>query len=491
VVQPIHLIDVAVPLCALQPVRRGPKCGEFRRVVHGGKHGPWARTRQTRVVIERASTTDLMQRAVDVEDVPTQIAAVLVLEGAADLDPAHLAAVTGRRLARVPRLRQRLRRAPIGCGRPYWTDDPTFDPQGHVDVVACAPPGDEPALLDAAVAVAMRRLPASRPLWAATVVTGLSGNRLALVVVLHHVVADGTGGLAVLGTLVDTGPSSPERSRRPHQPRRPPSGRELAVDAWSARWRAVTDARVWFRQLGKAVQELATTGVPAASRSSLNRPIGSRRALRVARMPLPAALATAHNYGATVNDVVLTATAGALRRLLSSRGETVPQLVISVPTSRRRTTSDLELGNQVGVMPIAVPTGSDPVDRLKSVAAITGRRKRRATGSSGAVVEPVFRALGALGLVGWFIAHQRMINTLVSDVRGPETPMTFLGAPIVDVIPVSDVYGNVPVAFTALSYADTLTVSIMADPGLLPELAELTAQLQDELDALGGSARSG
>ena len=87
----------------------------------------------------------------------------------------------GERVCAVPRMRQRLHRAPPGCGRPYWADDPAFDIRHHVRQVACAAPGDERALLDVAAALIARPLPRSRPLWSATVVTGLDDGGTGLV----------------------------------------------------------------------------------------------------------------------------------------------------------------------------------------------------------------------------------------------------------------------------------------------------------------------
>src|ERR1035441_3504146 len=96
------------------------------------------------------------------------------------------------RIGAVPRLRQRLYRAPPGCGRPYWADDPAFD----IDE-------DARALLDLAATQLGEPLPRSRPLWSATFVTGLADGGTGLLAIMDQVLAEGIAGLAVLGTLVD------------------------------------------------------------------------------------------------------------------------------------------------------------------------------------------------------------------------------------------------------------------------------------------------
>src|SRR5579859_3637148 len=131
------------------------------------------------------------------------IGAVLVLDAAPGFSVAGARRLLGERIQAVPRLRQRLYRAPPGCGRPYWADDPAFDVGRHVRQVRCPPPGDERALLDLAAAQLGEPMPRSRPLWSATFVTGLADGGTALLLIMDHVLADGIAGLAVLGALAD------------------------------------------------------------------------------------------------------------------------------------------------------------------------------------------------------------------------------------------------------------------------------------------------
>ena len=110
-------------------------------------------------------------------------------------------------------------RPPLGCGAQIWVDDPAFDPARHVRVRHCPAPGDEPTLLDLA-AVMTEPLSRAHPPWAAVVVPGLAGGELAVVLVLHHVLADGLGGLAILSRLVDGAPAGPVPAFPRSAPRR-------------------------------------------------------------------------------------------------------------------------------------------------------------------------------------------------------------------------------------------------------------------------------
>ncbi len=433
-----------------------------------------------RMGVERLSPTDVMELVCDVTGTSMQVAAVLVLDTAAPLDASAVRAALQGRITAVPRLRQRLLDVPFGCGRPVWIDDSSFDIGNHVDSVACASPGDEQALMGVIADTVTRRLQPGRPLWSATLVTGLAQGRCALVVVFHHVLADGMGGLAVLARLVDGNPGN----TGPDFPRRPPRPRDLLIDVLRSDGQALARLPAGLRRLRIAAAELGTSNNPRAPRCTLNRPIGTGRALAVARAELGAVHAAAHAQGGTVNDVVVTAVAGALRAVLADRGESINQLVVSMPVSARRRASATDLGNQVGVIPVTVPTTGEPTQRLAAVARITRQRKIATPGSSAALLGPVFRALAKAGAFQWFIDRQHMINTFVSNLRGPEQRLTLFGVPVVEVIPVPMITGNVTVAFAALSYAGGLNVTVIADPELCPDLSDIARALRREFDVL-------
>jgi Wax ester synthase-like Acyl-CoA acyltransferase domain len=162
-------------------------------------------------LIERASAIDLMELASDFGPVPLQVGAILVSGPGESLAAGEVRDALADRICAIARLRQQLVPAPPGCGRPVWVDDPEFDVARHVHEVACSPPGDEGALLRAAAGVVTVPLPPGQPLWSATIVTGLAGDACAVIVVFHHVLADGMGGLAVLASLVDGAVNAPRQ----------------------------------------------------------------------------------------------------------------------------------------------------------------------------------------------------------------------------------------------------------------------------------------
>jgi WS/DGAT/MGAT family acyltransferase len=250
--------------------------------------------------VDRVSPGDLIQLASDGGPAPMQVGVILLLDPARPVRLADVRARLADRARRVPRLRQRLMRVPFGCGRPIWVDDADFDIARHVGSLAC-PPSDGEALHALVAHLVTQRLPMSRPLWSVMVITGLDDGASALVAVMHHVVADGIGGLALLGQLVDgvtvDGATAPLDSPKP-----PPPASRLLSDATAARLRVVRVPSA-VRLLHDGVAELRTGGRLSAPACSLNRPTGPRRELRVLHADLSAVREVAHANTATVNDV--------------------------------------------------------------------------------------------------------------------------------------------------------------------------------------------
>ncbi len=444
------------------------------------------RTELGRAAIDRASASDRAFLAMDTGQVPEQFGVLLTLyaegEGEGGLDLASARLLLADRIRAVPRLRQRLVRVPLGCGGPIWVDDTQFDIRRHVRAVACPKPGREQQLLDTAVSVISEPLPRDAPLWAAVLITSPTGGALALVIVLHHALADGIGGLAVLTGLID----APREESGANFPRSAPLAPALAREAFRARLRGLRRARQSWQLLRRSMGAGGGLRPPRAAPYSLNQRTGRSPRLAVVHVDLVAVQAAAHRHGATTNDAVLVVVAGALRRVLRGRGESADALVMTVPVSGRGRADGPDLGNMVSPMLVTVPATGELPDRLRRVAAQVRAQKAAASGPPPiALLGWLFRPLAALGGYRWYLNHQHRFHTLVTHVRGPAAPVTFAGALVASAIPVGlGPGGNVPVYFEVLSYAGTLTVTATADPDHFPELSTLTEALRAEFDLL-------
>ncbi len=440
--------------------------------------------------IERAAPIDLMYLAMQGSTVPEQFGAIVVLRPVSGFDAAAATSLLADRIGAVPRLRQRVMRVPPGCGRALWVDDAGFDITQHVESLTCPSPGDERALLEVAAGLVLRPLCLDRPLWAAAFVEGLSGGRVALIFVIQHALADGLGGLAVLGALVDGAPA-PEPGAFPMPP---PSRGRLAADAFHTRTRALIKVAARIGT-GDGAPRVRGPGIGRAAPCSLLQPTGPRRRVAVATAPLGQVRDVAHRHGATVNDIVLTAIGGTLHTCLERRGEHISAFIVGIPVSERHAASATTPGNRVSRTRALIPGGGDFLERLKHVTKVMQVSKRTALRPSVAfVAAAIVRATVALGVYGWYMRRQRYLHTIVTNVHGADVQLTFGGAPITEIVPLAvDGGSNVTVSFAVLSYMDTLTITVIADPDAMPDLAHLTAALQAELDTLtrGGSLSTG
>ena len=145
------------------------------------------------------------------------------------------------------------------------------------------------------------------------------------------------------------------------------------------------------------------------------------------------------------------------------------------------------LGNQSGAVPIRLPATGAALDRLRAVARITRVEKLSARGASAAVLGPLFRAVARVGLYQWFVDHQRVVHTFVTNLKGPTSALSLGGFPIVDIVPLTIAVGNVTVSFTVLSYTGRLT--IVSDLTTCPDLDVLRDALAAEFAAITGRVR--
>ncbi len=455
--------------------------------------------------LDRARPDDLLQLAVDKGGrVPMAIGALLVLGPGSRVAADDLRDLLLARSAAVPRLQQRLRATPPLGGRAVWLDAGSAAVSRCVDSVEVASMAMSPgssdavrprgaaavdrALLDAAAELVLTRLPTDGPLWRARSLMRPDGTVAALALVAHHVVADGMGGLAVLGALADRPPGRggadagdaivdpggrraeggggarhpDRRATAPPNPCRP--GRSWRATRGRTGWPGC-GARVPVRGTSRGASTSSGCGVRAwpSGAACWGRPAAGG-ASSWPRPTSQAVLHHAHANGATVNDVVVTAVTGALVELLARRGERVAELVVSVPVSRRRQGEAGALGNQTGVVPVRVPAVPDATARLAALVAERDRVGAPGRGGSAAVLTPAFRGLAAVGAFQPFIDHQRLVHTFVTNVRGPADTLRLAGAEVTAVVPVAVNPGNVAVSFDVLSYAGSLG----GDPGLRP-----------------------
>ena len=396
------------------------------------------------------------------------------------------------RLQQVPRFRQLLYRPRLGLGWPLWVDAPSFDIADHVRARAVPAPGDDADLLHTCEDLARRTLDRTRPLWELWLLPGLSERRVGLYFRLHHAVADGAAALAAFGSLLDLTVDAPAPIGHGWAPTPIPTTGELLLDNVRRRlrelgrgWSGLTHPRGTVRSVRRAWpawrEVLAERPAP---RTSLARPVGPGRRLATVRSRLDVAKQVAHTHGAKVNDVVLAAVAGGLRELLSSRGEDVRGLVqrAMVTISLHEEQPWDARGNKPGWMMVPLPLGEPhPVRRLELIAAESAARKRDARPEAGS---GIFRFIAVQRL--WYrrFPRQRSVNLVVTNAPGPPMPLSFAGAPLLEVFPMMPTMGNLTLVVGALSYAGQLNVTAVGDRNGCPDVEVFARGVRDALDDL-------
>lgn len=211
-------------------------------------------------------------------------------------------------------------------------------------------------------------------------------------------------------------------------------------------------------------------------------------------MDLEALREAAHRAGATINDLLLLAVAESLRAAARQRGEQLRRVVISVPTTPGPSDGEPSR-NRVGGFLVSVPErrgDETDADLLGRLAARTRRRKRLARASSDSTA--LSAALVAAARMGWYrplLERQRAITSLVTNMRGPGTPLTVLGAEVRSLTPISPTLGNVGVVVAALSYAGRLRVTLRLDRSAWSAEGTLVETLDAALSRLADVGDSG
>jgi len=431
------------------------------------------------------------------------ITSVLWFEQPIPLEP--LRAILRERLVeRFPRFTQRVVDGGA-LGGAHWEDDPSFDIDLHLHHVALPAPGGR-AELQALVADLMARpLDRSKPLWHAWVVDGY-GDGAALVTRMHHCIADGIALARVMLSLTDPAPEldlpidldDHDRHRsllgRAAGPLAPALDAGRAVAGALAREGAETirhprhlgELATGATHVAKALaKELATPADPSGPLRGELRP--GERVAWCSPVPLADVRGIAREHDATVNDVLVSAVAGGLRRWTLEQGAITRELHAMVPFNLRPLAQPLprELGNRFGLVLLALPVlEADPVERLHE----THRRMQAIKDSPEGPVS--YGVLGAMGasppaveaqLLNLFSAKASLVLT---NVPGPRAPVFLAGTQLRGVLVWAPCAGKVSTSVSIFSYDGQVTVGFMVDAGLIPEPETIVAAVDAELAEL-------
>lgn len=418
------------------------------------------------------------------------------------------------KLHSIPRYRQVVRRVPLDLGRPVWIDDDRFDLSYHVRHTALPRPGGDAELNALMGRLMSEPLDMDRPPWEAWLVDGLADDRWALIFKTHHCMVDGIAGMGMLTALLSIEPE-PDISPGPPWTAKPaPSGPALVGEACldlvkdaSGRVARLPNAALHPLDTSRSLAQLAGGFIRLGR--SLVRPPGDPSSTGIGRHRVWAQSSVSFGdirtiraeLGGTVNDVVLAAIAAAYRELLLSRGEDPEDTVVRVgiPVSMRAPGNEQVADNEVSAMvaDLAVQV-ADPIDRLQSTRSAMLDLKNSHEAEAGAALfdiaeflsPAVVRAATRLVLAAEHRRPQGILNTIVTNVPGPQFPVFCLGREMLSIAPFVGLSYGIPIVTAVISYNGQFHFGVTGDRGTAPDVSVLADAIAPAIAELRGAALS-
>ena len=417
------------------------------------------------------------------------------------------------RIADVPMFHRKLKQVPLGIDHPVWVNDDDFDIDRHVHRMALPSPGGERELADLCGHMAGIPLDRSRPLWEFVVIEGLESGKVAIFTKMHHCTVDGVSGANAISYLCSLEADAPPLETAPQgglDARTPSDAELLARGVVSTLSKPVELAKlvaptadVLTKTIGRARSGTAMAAPLRAPRTSFNGTITGHRSVAVQDMSLDKIKEIKNAVdGATVNDVVIAVSGGALRRYLEERGELPSSsLVASVPVSVRGESKKQSGSNKVSTIFSRLGTDiEDPLDRLGFVSEGNTNAKEHHKAIPADTLQDwaEFAAPRTFGLAVRMVSSLRLAdsgpvihNLVISNVPGPPVPLYFIGAKIEGLYPLGPVFHGAGLNITVMSSDGKVHVGAIACRELVPQPWKLTERFAEELDALHTEALTG
>jgi diacylglycerol O-acyltransferase / wax synthase len=369
---------------------------------------------------------------------------------------------------------------------PCWEDASHFDPEAHFHRIALPAPHDRCALRELVGDLSTAPLDHDRPLWEIYLIEGF-GSGAAMLMRVHHAVADGIALARVMLSAADgcdPGPGIADSAAHS-------SGLTsvLGHGLGGLRHPQQTAARGF-----SDVVTLAKLLLPDSESSVVLKGDG-RVAHRVAwsdPVDLWRVKHIASAYSVTVNDVLMAALAGALRERIVAAGEPPERLHALVPVNLRPLDEPLtsDLGNRFGLVLADLPVDLD--DRVDRVWEVNRRMEAIKNSDEGALAYGILDLIGRTPaeveawMIDYFTAKASMV---VTNVRGPECPISLVGTPVAGVLVWAPCSGHMRMTVSIFSYAGKVTVGFLTDAGVVPDPQPLADAFRAELLALARRSR--
>jgi len=419
---------------------------------------------------------------------------------AAPVDYERLKRTLEARFLCFARFRQRVVEPVLPWRPPSWQDDRDFDLRYHLQKASLPPPGDQTSLQELVSLLAGSPLDLRRPLWQVYYVENY-GPKSVLIWRVHHSLADGVAMMHVLLSLTGSDPGEHlpllQTDRRPQQPDgssasepkvRTRAVRSLVRKGWGLLAHPPSSAEMarLGRDAAAVVQELMLSS-PDADTALRGSPSQAKRVAWSGPMPLADIKTAGSRLCGTVNDVLLTAVTGALRRYLEDRGEPVVDVRMRamIPVSVRPPGTEGDLGNRIGIVLLPMPVDvTDRLDRFREL-------KRRMDEYKGTLEAPViYTAMNTFGrapsrVISPLIDHLcSRATVVVTNVKGPQKPRYLAGVPLEEFMFWIPRFGGIGLGISIVSYNGLVQMGVISDRDVVSDPQAVITAFHEEFDAL-------
>ncbi|NRR33098.1 wax ester/triacylglycerol synthase family O-acyltransferase [Oxalobacteraceae bacterium] len=402
----------------------------------------------------------------------------------------------------------------------WWQEQPV-DLDDHVVHLALdVPPGgasNKPVLQKLVAQLSQQPLAPHLPLWQMHLVDDCVGEdgqiRQALIIRIHHCIADGVALVGVFMSMFGAHPDAQPHPLSEHaieaaeanpweQILMPVTAASVkAIKLSSALW--LKSFRMWsdLPQMGEKIGAIGqTAGQLTADALKLTlmeadsptrfkgKPNGKKHVSWSEPLPLAEVKTIGKAYGCSINDVLMASVAGALRAYLCGKGDAVApdcEVRVMVPVNLRKASGQQKLGNAFGLVPLVLPVGmEDPVARLYEVR----KRMNELKGSYTALV--AMSVLGVLGATPKQVQNEiqnyftRKATAVMSNVPGPQTPLYLAGSQLDQVMFWVPQSGDIGLGVSILSYNGGVQFGIVTDDALITDPDRVIARFAPEFEKL-------
>jgi diacylglycerol O-acyltransferase len=442
----------------------------------------------------RLSSVDAAFLYLERKEIPLHIAAVCEFDG--EIPFTEFVRSIRSRLTGLPRYRQVVVDPPFHLGYPAWQDDPDFQIRRHIFHRRLPSPGGRAELEDLAGEILSKVMDRRKPLWDIHVVDGLEGGRGAVIIRVHHSLADGIAGASLMKTMLDT-EAPRQRAPRRHRTNGAAPKEASIADALAGALRSSLESMIAaeavlldltrtlldektrdaLQEVVKLLPELAES----SQRLLFNKPCTGERRFCWTEFDLHEVQAIRETAGGTLNDVVLTIVTRGVSRYLREHGECVRGRFLRVvcPVNARQDHGE-SLGNQISFLPVALPLDLEsPMAMLHAVAERTSVMKNARTAH---LIALLGAWLGAapppLQALFWGTLPQAplpvsLLHMICTNVPGSPSPLYTCGRKMIASYPHVPTGYELGVNCAFQSYDGKLFCGLTTDANVMPDAGRL------------------